>query len=86
MHRMSDSIAICSEMIVVMFCDVWEVPMPLRFWNMIRRVFGGFSCGRVLPIHELGGCKVRFCCVVELSIMSLLFSVLLEKGSESFVF
>jgi hypothetical protein len=54
---------------------------------MIRSVFGGFSCGRVLPIHELRGCRVQCCCfVVELSIMSWLFAALLEKCSESFVF
>ena len=66
---MSDSVTSCSDMIVFMLWDTKLVPMPLRFWKVILRVFGGFSFGSLSPIQELGG-YIWFCCVVCLSFMS----------------
>ena len=68
MHRISDSVAICSDMIVDKFWVVCFVPIPLMFWNMRRIVLFGFVVGNVLPIHEVGGTEsVMFWCLGSLS-------------------
>ena len=60
--------------------------MPFRFWNVILNVFGGLSGGIVLPIHVMRGGIRLGCRVVDLLLMSRLFSGLLAQSSERFAF
>ena len=49
------------------------------FWKVSRIVFFGFSCGKMLPIHEVVVCLRLF---VDFFLATLLFSVVVGWSAE----